>query len=639
MLVKNLRLTLLFIVTWAAYAQTQPIYAPTSTNNGYRYRFEIAKAAINVPDTVKDFRFFWHFGDEQYHLSPILSFPNSSTIGHTVFHNPLEGPINTNNVYVEITPLTYTDNIEPEREVFPNQISLDTCYTCPGTIVNPNRQVDLLFNRNLVKGHRVTLIVPYRRCDGDVSPTGQETITLYYAADEMMLENSNTLIHGEGVTSPAMPLPEQSFGSPPNIRKLEFAVNPKSRTQNLYIPMRVRNNVNPPQAMDIRLTYDFDANCRQGEKTYRDSGAIDPGVMLAFSHDPNSLSSPTVFTCDCEQQDTIRYVVKFQNVGMATADTVYIKDIIPDAYDINSINVVYPKNGLALPPQSIDYASREVIWTLAGDFLRGPADLLGTASGAPEEQTIDSLVFGIQIAECDSIKSCDAIFNQAEIIFDCNPPLYTNPHLVRFGCKTVDSLGVLGPMPIDSCACNEIILPRDTLVLSASDSTTNYTDAMMTQSLINDFNAVHRWYPTYQVFTPGSPDSKIFTPKTRSFFQLLSTTAQDVDFDCHRVIQETVVKVDCSLQNIEYELTCHKQTGQKDLKAWVPGNTMPLLWRGVPCQTTVEFKENDVQGTEMWLTALDPATNCAVDRWVDLTDCPKRKCGIVRWWQGVFSSE
>ncbi|MBK6903527.1 MAG: DUF11 domain-containing protein [Saprospirales bacterium] len=180
-----------------------------------------------------------------------------------------------------------------------------------------------------------------------------------------------------------------------------------------------------------------------------------------LSHDPNYIVADQETICTpVSMGQTITYTVHFQNTGDAPAKEVEVRTYLPLFFSLNNIQTLNPSAMQQVTPSS----DREISWKLSGAYLKGGKLLRGTGepgygSDFLEEDTKDMLRYQVQLS-ADHLPpsyfdSCQSIVNRAEIIFDCNPSIFTNFYETIIECAVVDSFGNT------TCVCDTAI---DTLI-------------------------------------------------------------------------------------------------------------------------------------------------------------------------------
>lgn len=131
------------------------------------------------------------------------------------------------------------------------------------------------------------------------------------------------------------------------------------------------------------------------------------------SYDPNVKSVNKPQQIDPDQQETLHYVIQFQNEGNFPATDVVIRDTISTNLDLATLTVLGAKHGIAT---SIDPTTRIVTFSF-NDINLAPAS-------QDEEASKGYVVYSIQ--ENAGLPLNSEIENTAYIYFDFNPAIVTN---------------------------------------------------------------------------------------------------------------------------------------------------------------------------------------------------------------------
>jgi uncharacterized repeat protein (TIGR01451 family) len=175
-------------------------------------------------------------------------------------------------------------------------------------------------------------------------------------------------------------------------------------------------------------------------------GGLNPGFVTAFwfdeggpeydfdcrevrgSFDPNLKSAiPTgveIFQHNIEANRPIQYTIDFQNTGTDTAFRVLLRDVLPSNLDMTSFQPVI--------------ASHPNTWEIRGNTLEvlfQPIALPDSNANQPASHGF----FSFSINQKPNLPDGTVFYNQyAEIVFDFNPPIYTNYVIHIIGRLSVD---------------------------------------------------------------------------------------------------------------------------------------------------------------------------------------------------------
>lgn len=136
-------------------------------------------------------------------------------------------------------------------------------------------------------------------------------------------------------------------------------------------------------------------------------------VTVLNSYDPNDKSANKPMYIDASAQETIQYLINFQNEGNFDALDVVIRDTISPLLDLSTFTVLGSKHGVAT---TVDPATRVVTFSF-NDIYLAPAS-------QDEEASKGYVVYSIR--ENAGLPVNSEINNTAYIYFDFNPAIITN---------------------------------------------------------------------------------------------------------------------------------------------------------------------------------------------------------------------
>ena len=601
--------------------------------------FELSDFIQYYGGSTQNYSFFWHFGDGTYKI--VEADGSKQTMVHTYDMGDNASRV-YDDIYVAITKI-YSEDDPPIRRTYFGGIDEEgntgaltlSCAEreCENPIASePESPISIETNRDIVPGFEVTFIVSF-----NVTCEGNKLDGFVY------------------------------FDYNPN----EFTIDAVSY-DDIYTTEQISTN-------KFRLKWDLDAmglffgnifvtataseDLIEGQEVDIESGIID-GVFcesetleldsteVVLSHDPNGLTSPSDYLCMGDFGTFVQYEINFENFGDGPAKTVIIKDIIPEIFDASTITTLFPlSQSNSVPPHTVN--GKEVIWTLTDDWLSHEDGLLrGTGEDGyrvdfSEERTKGKLIFTIKYNGGFTPSMCEAIVNQAEIIFDCNPPFYTNPHFLDFSCTDY----VLCP----SCERNlhmEKVLP---IVVQPGDAIhTGQIIANLPLGLKNKLENHYqsfRWYPDTLVSDDEILAPKIKAGKTMDYYLTAyeyspianpqSTTTTLSPSPCRKEIIKFPVQIGCDL-GIDATVSCLTNGGVK-IEATATGTYIDesaLIWQN--CSTGSQFMEkfkDGLQQDSFLITLTDRLTNCSVYHKVAI-DCnnPTNSPSIGGWIAGVGAS-
>jgi len=138
------------------------------------------------------------------------------------------------------------------------------------------------------------------------------------------------------------------------------------------------------------------------------------------SYDPNDKTEShggKIVKSEFSTNDYLTYTIRFENTGTANAINVKVLDVIDDQLDINSLKMVAASHNY-----SLQQSNNELSWTFAAIDLPPSVENTDTGKGY--------IVF--QIKPKPGFAVGDIIPNTAEIYFDFNPAIVTEPCITEF---------------------------------------------------------------------------------------------------------------------------------------------------------------------------------------------------------------
>ncbi|MEM9916826.1 MAG: hypothetical protein AAF990_01945 [Bacteroidota bacterium] len=569
------------------------------------YTFEL-QGFNNNPTYAQQsfFEIFWYFGDGTHAKQFFVNNGGNPSITHSYNSNHYTG----NNIlspYAEVTVLAYEEIEPPERFLPPTGNNFINCSNCQPNVLPPSNNSSIYTNREAVPGHRITYIInPSFSC----AASNNATVIFEYNSNEMFLEqvvniDAYSTKHNANNLSSSNPLSWQYNLSDPNPRPI-------------FIRMQMISDITEGSMVQASVKIQYDgATCQEEKFTI--------SKMVRNSHDPNALQSDQQLVCyyaapEDAPPKKVRYRIVFQNQGNQAADSVMIYNRIPDPFvaTTETIDVVYPLSQNGEPPAT-NYNPRtgEFYWKLKDYFLRGNQDLRGEQeNGVDISETIDSLVYVVNFKDPyktqffnnpatgldERFASCDAIVNEAEIIFDSNPPILTNAFQSNISCQ------------IDSCSnCATYYILADT---SWKFAATDSFELKASDYFLPEYDYLQfRWYPSAGMSNARKRRPKVSPAKNTNYFLVLSQR----DNSCERVVIQFPVFFPCN-QKIFPTVFIDPATGDRTVCASVSGNLQNWKWQDGEHKSS--FKETQISQTQadFYLSVLDTTTGCHQSRRVAL---------------------
>lgn len=573
-----------------------------------------------------DYLVFWHFGDGNYlQKNYIINDASPITINYQYSRT------GDHDVYLEVVP-RYERGKPPKRFQYPNNnnpmlFHSDCSSSCNPLPSAPTRVFSHSSNRDFVPEHQVSYLLSYANlCDAEpeLSNMVDGSVSFEYDSKEIDLD-------------PTLPPVYDRFSIPASHKTVqngskftltwEFEALKINEIKNIIIPLVVDKSVRVGQDVIVTASIKIDS---AGPCEYIETVPIK--TTVANSHDPNSLKADQDFTCDLDQVNVVKYVIRFQNDGDGPATTVLIKDLIPEYFDLSTIETIYPFDPFAtlpadkVPAHSIITSTREVRWNLENQFLKNGTKLKGTAqAGFGQsiflEDCVDSLVFRITKKSTAKLNKCDAIINRAEIIFDCNPSFYTDPYIFRFGCLDTTFVVInpndtsqnsvslsTGPVPpmIDTITCNNC---KEKGIIESNAGiyqNGNAVQLLIDQSYLpEEEGRTFQWYPS-----AGLDNTKVMQPmaspiKATDYYLIASNP-----LTCERTIYKVRVDIPCKLR-IKSKIYCNSLNngnGNKSLTLTTNSTSPHLVWQD--CTMPGNIYSTTTGNRYFYASVVDTLTGC-----------------------------
>ncbi|MCB0705545.1 MAG: PKD domain-containing protein [Saprospiraceae bacterium] len=500
----------------------------------------------NLGGTISEFSFFWDFGDGE--------FSNVHDPKHTF---KKAGTFNVKVQYTRIAGTGYDDDPPPKTVVIDNPIVLttgdisslklpdipDMYYSGVMDLFESQKPV----TRETESGDTVTYVIRVRSQCLEKGPDREGTSVLgnlYFEYNpgvfEVLDPSVDTDEYTSGNTSISNPTQTNSGTGLSLVKVLHWdlsVLDPRD-SMSIFIHLHVKSGLSIGDEVKIE-SYITDLNDDPLSSEVCDgSTSVEATEDIAFSHDPNIDVVSQELICPGFIPDKLDYTIHFQNTGVDTAERVEVTVWFDEYMDVNKLVLANAKVGphaiganLINIQKGVGYAT----WTFENTRLRGTADprLLDSQIDSTKGYIKFSLGFD------HDPDPCSAIFNQASIVFDCNPPVFTTPSIVRVGCDE-------GPNCTD---CNEMILRAQGSVPANFSSLS--------------FESVHRF--------PSDPDDKA------PGYVLLGRKLVG-PYNCFRAIAMVGIP-DCNLEVEDQSVMAPNCNGASRIKLHVRNGQAPFRWQ------------------------------------------------------------
>lgn len=602
-------LTLLLMPVFL-HSQTMQVYpvactgCPDSTHSNL---FRLTVDDLPYPDTSV-FRYFWYFGDGTFRIIPA-----GAGNGPTVFHR-YDG-IGDFSPLVVVTQLNkYEDVPPPARVVYENdtsivRITVDSLssLTYRNDITETNNAFEIFpSTERAVPGQPMMYAIQYR--NGCRSKDIIDSLFIEFSSPLNFLAtlpNSHVdfgtirwkAFNGEQVQSFAY-----TYG-----KWLQTNGLLSKESNTIFVLGKMAEDSTLVDST-VHITGNVFTSPAGGDPFCGASPSDDLGQTVALSHDPNEELTDLGLYCEEQNPGKLVYTVRFQNTGNAPTDTITIKVWIDNKLEVATVpNLIATSFDGVLAPADIeripsDASGTWLKWKLKGAQLRGTAEP-GFHQYFDEEDTRGFIQFTIEKKADATFKPCSMIPSQAEIVFDCNPPILTNPVFTSIACGLADPVGQTECDP-----CKNIIAPQpfyvelppisfggDTIIDMQSDQLEFLIDNVHNQ--FTDF----KWFPQENIDDPSREDANYFGDPLRSlpYFYLIASTGDNDTLGCENIVYRIIADwPDCDYLslNLQPADTTLCEVGfypriRASVSSAIPGME-PFTWQD--CSQGAVWKEDNV---------------------------------------------
>lgn len=560
---------------WANNITLSPPTACAGVANCYTFHADVSSVTGQL-------KYFWFFDDG--------FFSQDVSPTHTFFTD------GNHTVYVEITRLY-------EKDDKPKRIVVSGTFTGNGTTAETTTTtvpIDILSNRMPKAGDSITYVITYGKwCNEQFKPLA---LSINYNVAQMTLVEAKHLYNSTPAT-PTNQIIYSSLNSPSDglVRRIFLTFEVSETVQ-----------VNDQVLFGAVLTYEGQG-CSPQEADY--------SQLAVPSHDPNYIVADINTICrTVSLGDPITYTIEFQNTGSAPANEVEVRTYMPLFFSNTYVTGGSGYNGWLAP-------NREIRWKLstkpgAPGILNGGQPLRGT--GEPgygstffEEDTRDRIKYTVTfdpiVLASGLLNACQTIVNRAEIIFDCNPSIFTNFYSTDIQC----------PHPVPgSCYCDgspEIV--KNSSIMYGGGA--GVPLAVMGSEVV--------WYPP--VFLSNDRAQNPDATPNRSIDYV--AVVRD---GCQRYLYQVPVLIDCDLK-VDQTLTmksCNTASVKGDLvlRALTAAPSSHLVWN-MECTDLIATKSgydyivSDLAPGIHYFTVKDTVNGCWAETTVKIPSTCKKK--TIRW--------
>lgn len=387
-------------------------------------------SASNIPDnahngTNQPYRRVWYYGNgtytADYYTVPANQMGSFST---TYTHS-----VGTPNVWLEITP-TYDDRDKPKNKNF----SVGGSNNYPADPIDYTKTVSLFQPLVARQGDTVTYVLNYGNpCESAISGA----VKLSFPPSKTQIVDVQTFYNETGLNI--------SGANSSGTLELSYSGLAQGKSRNVFVRFAFLENVNSNNIL-------FTLNNKAPNSCMKEEGVSDeinaPLYASGTPHDPNSIIANKPSICPDGSVTTMIYTIVFQNIGNAPADSVTVKEILPEYFlmPVNAQSGIFKTLNPGGLTYEVDVNKREIIWKLTEKNkylkkgtnvtnLKGTQQLSNKSLGFTEDDTKDSIVFQVTLDPNKPLPPCGAIPNRAEIYFDDLKPIITNDFIAKVLCN------------------------------------------------------------------------------------------------------------------------------------------------------------------------------------------------------------
>lgn len=563
-----------------------------------------AMADINDDGREAQFLVFVNTGDGFYYTDTVLcsSISNGTvTLDGVHYYADIS---RTYSPYAELTPI-YGDDDPP-----PMLAMLNTGSFTPTTASSNFNGCDfsgwakIEANRKIVPGDSITYIVTYQNRGGRCQDSVNGDVILKYDTSKITYLGTEKYF-GENAF-------QHTISGNTGILKWSYQGLTSGTQRNIFFRFEANGNIAEGDTLDPTPTLTFthgNPNYSGGDACAAASESMVHGnsQVIANAHDPNVKTAN--LTAICKDDRWITYTIQFQNEGSGPADSVVVQD------ELEYIGIGGPKMIAASHSDvNIERLGDVVRFTFSGTnfSLRGLAEP-GYGTKFTESATIGWVKFKVQVPRFTKNKYCGALVNRASIVFNCNPPMWTNTTVVPFKCNS----------DCGSCTIvrNATIPFKAFSKMGAKMKVPSYPlNPDLVFALTQQYKRF-KWYPAAGMGTPDSLAPNIL--RSRNITYTLVASNSD---SCQQAIFHFPVSFDqCDNLKINVEedgllpSMCKGQNNGR-IRVWATGGEAPYDWH--TCGTTLtssdtaEIASNLAPGK--YYVGVTDKNGCTAERWVEV---------------------
>lgn len=605
--------------------------ATVQNNNGFNISFDPNVINPLLADTADDdnWRVFVNFGDGTFWMGLKSAFDWRTFTYETMPSKPL---------YAELTPTYDDDDKNPGRSALVTYNGPASSSDHQRDVIMGTKYVKLQSNRSPLRGDSITYIITYQH-QRECNQSTKGDLVFHYDPDVLELE-----IPGTNLSSIDRYNSETEYllGSALGKIHLKFAGLQQGEQRNIFLRMVTKTDFASTHAyVPPWVTYSDtleekrpDIQC--GDDVVQDTSNMQYQAVLT-SHDPNYKFGAENSLAPSPNTDWVTFTVMFQNEGPDSTRQVKVYDEL-DPLLVRDTPILVSWSTPKRPKLTID--NRTVKFDFGSLQVRGLGEEdYGIKFG--EDSTKEVFTFRCAVRKQTRLNTdladpnvveyrpCDAICNQAWVIFDCNPRYPTNVAKVPIRCSPSGP----SPSPSPSPAPTAFIAPslcqefRDTLnfdTLSTDSFLLLPTQlAQLSATLQVSTGQKYKWYPSENLLNPFALNPVVRNPSANKppphQYVLVASSSSP---QCMRRIAHVNLPSPCSLSIVITPIFSGAggcASGQiTSLEASVTGldpNDDPsqLQWETCAVVGPTHTKPLNQNQDEYYFGVTDPATGCSAE--------------------------
>lgn len=472
--IQLLWLSLLFTGLCITVAMAQVTVPANST---YTRSFSVNPGTLSTlsSTSVAYYKVFINTGDGHY-FNGDYGKPGGSTADLSTFKHTYRNTTALSKTYAPYAEFVevYDDGEKPGRKISSNLTTTTATTASPARVISGRVALD--WARKVVAGHENTYAVTVKNTSNSLTDIWYNyKVQFTYDTDiftrEVFEPNSSNI--GENGTSQT------------NIRALyiRIPILKPGEQISIFFPLVTKTTAPPNQPVQGLVAGLYKPNSVSGSEGDILVEQTPPArLTVELAHDPN-FKTPSLSVV-AVAGGLIEYRIDFQNDGAGYAQNVHVSDELED-YLLNAPQFILASHSVVNPVPT-QVAPRVWQWSFRNMNLMG----LNDRNYTPDKEPLTKgwLRFQVPIGQ---VAPCQAIVNSARIVFECNPPIYTDFAFTTIPCNPPPP----GVEPIDSCQITTTWLPTISTVPAGAAIADLFPGATLQ-------GYTCKWYPATRLTSP-----------------------------------------------------------------------------------------------------------------------------------------